>query len=92
MTDFEATLQQELSDFAKSELVAQTPEDGEQHDEHRLNRDEELLMTCPHCLSTSISKRQHRTSLGYRNFLLPSMSASLQRTHWFALQRSLLAL
>ena len=32
MTDFEATLQQELSDFAKSELVAQTPEDGEQHD------------------------------------------------------------
>ena len=25
-------------------------------------------MTCPHCLSTSISKRQHRTSLGYRTF------------------------
>ena len=25
-------------------------------------------MTCPHCLSTSISKRQHRTSLGYQTF------------------------
>ena len=25
-------------------------------------------MTCPHRLSTSISKRQHRTSLGYRTF------------------------
>ncbi len=25
-------------------------------------------MTCPHCLSTSISKRKHRTSLGYRTF------------------------
>jgi putative transposase len=25
-------------------------------------------MSCPHCLSTSISKRKHRTSLGYRTF------------------------
>ena len=25
-------------------------------------------MPCPHCLSTSISKRKHRTSLGYRTF------------------------
>jgi len=25
-------------------------------------------MTCQHCLSTSIFKRQHRTSLGYRTF------------------------
>ena len=23
-------------------------------------------MPCPHCLSTSVSKRKHRTSLGYR--------------------------
>ena len=25
-------------------------------------------MSCPHCLSTSISKRKRRTSLGYRTF------------------------
>ena len=25
-------------------------------------------MSCPHCLSTSTSKRKHRTSLGYRTF------------------------
>ena len=25
-------------------------------------------MSCPHCLSTSASKRKHRTSLGYRTF------------------------
>ena len=25
-------------------------------------------MTCPHCLSPSISKRKNRTSLGYRTF------------------------
>jgi putative transposase len=25
-------------------------------------------MSCPHCLSTSISNRKHRTSLGYRTF------------------------
>ena len=25
-------------------------------------------ISCPHCLSTSISKRKHRTSLGYRTF------------------------
>jgi transposase-like protein len=25
-------------------------------------------MSCPRCLSTSISKRKHRTSLGYRTF------------------------
>ena len=25
-------------------------------------------MSCPHCLSTSVSKRKHRTSLGYRTF------------------------
>ena len=25
-------------------------------------------MSCPHCLCTSISKRKHRTSLGYRTF------------------------
>ena len=25
-------------------------------------------MSCPHCLSTSVSKRKLRTSLGYRTF------------------------
>ena len=25
-------------------------------------------MNCPHCLSTSVSKRKHLTSLGYRTF------------------------
>ena len=25
-------------------------------------------MSCPHCLSTSVSKRKHRTSFGYRTF------------------------
>ena len=25
-------------------------------------------MPCPHCLSTSTSKRKHRTSLGYKTF------------------------
>jgi putative transposase len=25
-------------------------------------------MSCPHCLSTSVSKRKFRTSLGYRTF------------------------
>jgi putative transposase len=25
-------------------------------------------MTCPHCSSTLVSKRKHRTSLGYRTF------------------------
>ena len=25
-------------------------------------------MSCPHCLSTSLSKRKHRTSLGYKTF------------------------
>jgi transposase-like protein len=25
-------------------------------------------MSCPHCLSTSVSKRKHRTSLGYLTF------------------------
>ncbi len=25
-------------------------------------------MACPHCLSTSIAKRKHRTSLGYQTF------------------------
>ncbi len=29
---------------------------------------EDLFMSCPHCLSTSISKRKYRTSLGYRTF------------------------
>ncbi len=28
-------------------------------------------MSCPHCLSTSTSKRKHRTSLGYRTFFCP---------------------
>ena len=28
----------------------------------------DLFMSCPHCLSTSTSKSQHRTSLGYRTF------------------------
>jgi putative transposase len=28
-------------------------------------------MSCPHCLSTSVSKRIHRTSLGYRTFYCP---------------------
>ena len=26
-------------------------------------------MSCPHCMSTSVSKRKHRTSLGYQTFL-----------------------
>ena len=25
-------------------------------------------MTCPHCLSTSVSRRKYRTALGYRSF------------------------
>ena len=25
-------------------------------------------MSCPHCLSAPVSKRKHRTSLGYRTF------------------------
>ena len=29
-------------------------------------------MSCPHCLSTSTSKRKHRTPLGYRTFFCPS--------------------
>ena len=28
-------------------------------------------MSCPHCLSTSTSKRKHRTSLGYRTYFCP---------------------
>ncbi|MCI0835250.1 MAG: IS6 family transposase [Chloroflexi bacterium] len=28
-------------------------------------------MSCPHCLSTSTSKRKHRTPLGYRTFFCP---------------------
>ncbi len=29
-------------------------------------------MSCPHCLSTSTSKRKHQTLLGYRTFFCPS--------------------
>ena len=32
----------------------------------------DLLMSCPHCLSTSTSKRKNRTGLGYRTFFCPS--------------------
>ena len=28
-------------------------------------------MSCPHCLSTSTSKRKNRTGLGYRTFFCP---------------------
>jgi len=31
----------------------------------------DLLMSCPHCLSTSTSKRKHRTPFGYRTFFYP---------------------
>ncbi|MDP6666230.1 MAG: IS6 family transposase [Dehalococcoidia bacterium] len=34
-----------------------------------LNTRGDLHMSCPHCLSTSASKRKHRTSLGYRTYL-----------------------
>jgi hypothetical protein len=36
-------------------------------------------MACPHCLSTSISKRKHRTCLD-TGLLLPRLPAAVQRT------------
>ena len=36
-------------------------------------------MSCPHCLSTSTSKRKHRTSLGYRTYFCPGCGRRFNR-------------